>query len=88
MNITEINKLFNYIGDIAETELRFYVLNTEDISSGKSFKEITENEWIEECERQGRVYSTEGFQRAFNEEEINTNTDVLKILTVNIYKKL
>ena len=84
MNITEINKLFNYIGDIPETELRFYVLNTEDISSGKSFKEITEDEWVEECERQGRVYSTESFQKAFNKEEINTSTDVLKILTVNI----
>jgi hypothetical protein len=65
-----------------QTETRFYVLDTQDISIDKGFEELTEEEWITECERQGRVYSTQGFQRAFNEEEINTSIDVLRIINV------
>ena len=33
-----------------------------------------------ESESQGSVYSLKGFQRAFNEEEVNVNTDVIKII--------
>jgi hypothetical protein len=48
-------------------EIRVYVLDCQDISIDKGFTELTEKEWMDECERQGRVYTLEGFQRAFNE---------------------
>jgi len=67
-----------------KTELRFYVLDTQDISIDKGFEELTEDEWVLECERQGRIYTINGFQNAFNEEAINTIDDVLKILSVSI----
>lgn len=65
-----------------QSETRAYVLNTQDISTDKGFEELTEEEWIAECERQGRVYSLQGFARAFNEEEISTTTDVVKFINV------
>lgn len=65
-----------------QSEARVYVLNTQDISLDKGFKELTEEEWIEECERQGRAYSLQGFARAFNEGEISTAIDVVKIINV------
>ena len=52
------------------------------ISIYKGFEELTEEEWIAECERQGRVYSLQGFARAFNEEEVSTDFDVVKIINV------
>lgn len=63
-------------------ETRVYALDTQDISIDKGFEELSEEEWITECERQGRVYTLQGFQRAFNEEEINTNLDVIKFISV------
>ena len=65
-----------------KSETRVYVLDTQDISIDKGFEELTEEEWIEECERQGRVYSLQGFARAFNEEEISTAIDVVKIINI------
>jgi hypothetical protein len=63
-------------------EIRVYVLDCQDISIDKGYKELTEKEWMDECERQGRVYTLEGFQRAFNEEEINSSIDVIKFITI------
>lgn len=65
-----------------QSETRVYVLDTQNISIDKGFTELTEEEWIAECERQGRVYSLQGFEIAFNEEEINTEFDVVKIINV------
>jgi hypothetical protein len=85
----EFNNLYQGVFDEdkvpQEVETRFYVLDTQDISIDKGFEELTEKEWIIECERQGRVYSTQGFQRAFNEEEINTSIDVLRIISVSLF---
>ena len=66
-------------------EIRVYCLDCQDISIDKGFAELTEEEWITECERQGRVYTLEGFQRAFNEEEINSSIDVIRFINQPIY---
>ena len=63
-----------------DKEIRVYVLDCQDISIDKGYKELTEKEWMEECEKQGRVYTLEGFQRAFNEEEINSSIDVIRFI--------
>jgi len=64
-------------------ELRFYVLDTQDINIDKGFEELTDKEWIEQCERQGRVYTLNGFIKAFNEEEITTSIDVVSCFRVD-----
>ena len=61
------------------TEFRVYCLDTQNISNGKGFEELTDEEWIDECEKQGRVYTLKGFETAFNEEEVSTCIDVIKI---------
>ena len=63
-----------------DKEIKVYVLDCQDISTGKGFEELTEEEWMKECERQGRVYTLERFQRAFNEEEINSSIDVIRFI--------
>jgi hypothetical protein len=63
-------------------EIRVYVLNYQNISIDKGFAELTEKEWILECEMQGGVYTLEGFQRAFNEEKINSRIDLIKIIKI------
>lgn len=68
-----------------EIETRVYCLDCQDISIDKGFAELTEEEWITECERQGRVYSLQGFQRAFNEEEINSAINVIRFINQPIY---
>jgi hypothetical protein len=35
-----------------------------------------------ECERQGGVYTLEGFQRAFNEEEIDSRYCLIKFIKI------
>jgi hypothetical protein len=67
-------------------EIRVYVLDCQDISIDKGFTELTEKEWMDECERQGRVYTLEGFQRAFNEEEIHSSIDVIRFITIENLK--
>lgn len=57
--------------------MRVYVIDTTNLDKG--FEEMSQEEFMTESERQGRVYSIQGFQRAFNEEEVNVNTDVILI---------
>ena len=70
------------------TEFRVYCLDTQNISNDKGFEDLTDEEWIDECEKQGKVYTLEGFQKAFNEEEVNVSIDVVKILKMNNTKNL
>ena len=57
-------------------EQRVYMIDTTfndlDISTDKIFMEISE--------KQGNVYSLEGFTKAFNNGEINSNTDIIRII--------
>jgi hypothetical protein len=63
-------------------EIRVYVLNYQDISIDKGFSELTEKEWMVECERQGGVYTLEGFQCAFNGEEIDSRYYLIKFIKI------
>lgn len=84
---TEIENLHSAL-DISDndmpqqSETRVYVLDTLNISIYKGFEELSEEEWIAESERQGGVYSLQSFERAFNEEEVHTDFDVVKIINV------
>ena len=62
-------------------ETRVYVINTDIQSSGVFYQRMTDEEFINEAELQGTVYTLENFVNAFNNEEINTDTDVIKTIT-------
>tara|TARA_R100000081_G_C4637573_1_gene76226 strand:+ start:313 stop:492 length:180 start_codon:yes stop_codon:yes gene_type:complete len=57
-------------------EQRVYIINTTindlDIPTDKIFMDISE--------KQGNVYSLGGFTKAFNRGEINSHTDIIRII--------
>lgn len=53
---------------------KFY---TED--EERLFSDLSKEEFIEEAEKQGLVWSLEGFEKVFNEDEIDYNI-IIKIL--------
>jgi hypothetical protein len=62
-------------------ETRVYVINTDIQTSSIFYKRMTDEEFMDEAELQGTVYSLEGFVTAFNNEEVDTNSDVIKTIT-------
>lgn len=66
-----------------QSETRVYVLDTADFGDQtKHYSELTDDEFQTLAEKQGRVYTLEGFQEAFNFEEINSAIDVIRFINV------
>lgn len=67
-----------------EKENRVYLIFLENDLSGVEvgdWNNLTDEQWINLSEQQGTVLSLEGFQRAFNKEEIPYDT-YLRFITV------
>jgi hypothetical protein len=81
--VDEIEKLVN--GEKTK-EMRVYVVNTHDerVEDIEDFHGLTDEEFMFEAEEQGRVYTIEGFQKAFNGSEVNTETDFIRFIEVEI----
>lgn len=68
-----------------EFETRVYVINTNDERvDDVDVQELTNDEFMFEAEEQGRVYTLDGFTKAFNSEEVNTATDVIRFIEVPV----
>ena len=65
-----------------EVETRVYVLEISD--SEISETSLSDDEFQTLAEEQGRVYTLQGFQEAFNLEEINSAIDVIRFISVPI----
>lgn len=68
-----------------QQETRVYLIDTENDNSGVDIGDwgnLTNDQWIELAEQQGYVLSLEGFQKAFNKEEIPYST-YLRFITIN-----
>lgn len=61
-------------------ELRFYLIDTDNTDI--DVINASKKQFVEESERQGTVYSLEGFQKAFNQGSINSHTDQLRIFSI------
>ena len=60
-------------------ETKVYVVDTtQEIKDDNYFADI--NSFMNVSEKQGNVYSLQGFQNAFNNEIINSNTDLIKLI--------
>ena len=66
-----------------EVEIRVYVIdqNVSDVYVNSK----TDEEFMEIAEEQGRVYTLDGFQEAFNLEEVNSSIDVIRFITVPLF---
>jgi hypothetical protein len=66
-------------------EIRVYVVDTYNYEFDTSPKTWDDEKFMNEAEIQGKVYTLQGFQEAFNLEEINSAIDVIRIINVPFF---
>jgi hypothetical protein len=59
---------------------KIYCISTDDIID-THWDNITNEEFIELAERYGDTFDLDTFANAFNQSDVNTNTDVIRIIT-------
>ena len=60
-------------------EAKVYVIDTtQEVKNDNYINDL--NSFMNISEKQGNVYSLQGFQNAFNNEEINSSTDLIKFI--------
>ena len=71
-------------------ELRVYVINIDEIDFenempvNTTVSQTLDEKFMNIAEKQGGVYTIQGFQNAFNEEKINTAVDVIRFIEVEV----
>lgn len=60
-------------------ETRVYVIDTQKHLNDLAY---TDEEFMEQAEEEGRVYTLKGFQEAFNSMEINSAIDIIRFISV------
>lgn len=70
---------WNKTDTLQQSETRVYVLDSQDFINDLPH---SEEEFMTLAEENGRVYTIQGFQDAFNAEEINSAIDVVKFISV------
>ena len=63
-----------------EVETRVYVVDTND--NNYNGDETSDEDFMDMAEADGRVYSLDSFQNAFNFSEVNTDIDVIRFINV------
>jgi hypothetical protein len=66
-------------------EIRVYVVDTDNYEFDTSPKTWDDEKFMNEAEIQGKVYTLQGFQEAFNLEEITSAIDVIRIINVPFF---
>lgn len=75
-----------------EVKTRVYVVNNIDsiglmsdiLTDNKHYSDLTDEEFMMLAKEDGRVYTLQGFQEAFNLEEVNSAIDVIRFISVPI----
>lgn len=57
-----------------------FVINTSDYDFDDNPREWTDDKFKSETKDSGGIYTLEDFQEAFNDEEINSNIDIIRVL--------
>lgn len=63
-------------------ELRVYVVDIDIVEEQTGL--ITNEIFMDLAEKQGTVYSLKGFELAFNYQELNTATDMIRFIEVEV----
>ena len=61
-------------------ELKVFIIDCNEYAGYMDYSSLSDESFMDEAERQGKVYSIKGFEKAFNEGLILTYTDVIRIL--------
>ena len=64
-----------------QSETRVYVIDTFNVR-GINWNDLTDEEFMNLAEEDGNVYTLQGFQEAFNSQDINTEIDVIRFINV------
>jgi hypothetical protein len=81
----EVGEALNELETAVNTETRVYVVDLGDARvDDVDLQGLTDEEFQFEAEEQGRVYTLDGFSEAFNFEDINSNTDVIRFIEVPV----
>lgn len=64
-------------------ETRVYVIDSFNVS-GRDWDDLTNDEFISLAEEEGNIYSLEGFQEAFNSQDVSTESDVIRFINVKV----
>ena len=64
-----------------QSETRVYVIDTFNVKE-RNWNDLTNEEFINLAEEDGNVYTLQGFQEAFNSQDINTEIDVIRFINV------
>jgi len=63
-------------------ELRVYVVDIDTVEEQTGL--VTDEVFMQLAEQRGTVYSLKGFELAFNYEELNTSTDMIRFIEVEV----
>ena len=64
-----------------QSETRVYVIDTFNVKE-RNWNDLTDEEFINLAEEDGNIYTLQGFQEAFNSQDINTEIDVIRFINV------
>lgn len=62
-------------------EIRVYVINVNETDA--DVMTLNDSDFMDIAEEQGNIMTTDTFTKLFNEERINSNTDVIRFIEVN-----
>lgn len=72
-------------------ELRVYVIDIEEIDDDfldnmgiDQSVQLNDEDFITVAEEQGNVYTLNGFAQAFNHQDINSSTDIIRFIEVEV----
>ena len=72
---------WNDTDTLRQSETRVYVIDTFNVR-GINWNDLTDEEFINLAEEDGNIYTLQGFQEAFNSQDINTEIDVIRFINV------
>lgn len=64
-------------------EIRVYLVDLYEVSHVQKPRDWSDKKFMAEAEKQGTVYTLQGFVTAYNEDEINQNNSVIRIINPN-----
>ncbi len=67
-----------------EVEIRVYAIDTFNLEE-RHWNDLTDDEFMTLAEEQGNIYTLQGFQEAFNSQDINTEIDAIRFISVPIH---
>jgi hypothetical protein len=59
---------------------KVYVVNVENIPDGKTYKDLTDDEFMSYAEYEGTIYSLRGFENAVNQDDFDSVNSVIRII--------